>query len=480
MYVKEKSRMVSLGIYLIWAAIFLLGIYALLKYPGQAYIYILFSVVSNTLLYFGFRKNAFFFDTFIGIFFWLGFWLKLTLRVGFMDGLINQGVSYFDGSGAAFDRALLVSSCGMMGLLVASYIREKWVFNYPQKVEGVDQLGLYNFYLKYRKLVLAAFVTLFVAVAASNAYFGIYQRGEIPKTILPFGLGGIYTWLLSFGLASIAAMILRFEFTRQKRTSYLVVILSLLENFVSNVSLLSRGMLLNSSALFFGIFRSVKTYSITSGWRFLVVSFFAFFILFAGSVQFVNHLRSNLYLDTNDVHDVKGMKTPTPLFIDRWVGIEGVTAVSSYPDLGWKLWNEAWKEKFSFNKTSFYDLNLIVSSYKDTDMTKHHFISLPGIIAFFYYPGSYLFLFVCMIALGCFAAAIELSVFKFGGSNLILCALLAQVVAFRFASFGYVPSQSYLLFGTIFLNLAVIYFADKFLLRINKSGAVVSKHLVSD
>lgn len=480
MYVKEKSRMVSLGIYLIWAAIFLLGTYALLKYPGQAYLYILFSVVANTLLYFGFRKNAIFFDTFIGVFFWLGFWLKLTLRVGFMDGLINQGVSHFDGSGAAFDRALLVSSCGMMGLLVASYIREKLVFNYPQKVEEVDQPGLYNFYLNYRKLVLAAFVTLFVAVAASNAYFGIYQRGEIPRTILPFGLGGIYTWLLFFGLASFSAVMLKFEFTLQKRTSYLVVILSLLESFASNVSLLSRGMLLNSSALFFGIFRSVRTYSITSGWRFLAVSFFAFFILFAGSVQFVNHLRSDLYLDTNDVHDVKGMKTPTPLFIDRWVGIEGVTAVSSYPDLGWKLWNEAWKEKFSFNKTSFYDLNLIVSSYKDTDMTKHHFISLPGIIAFFYYPGSYLFLFVCMIALGCFAAAIELSVFKFGGSNLILCALLAQVVAFRFASFGYVPSQSYLLFGTILLNLAMIYFADKLLLRVYKSRAVVSKPLAPD
>lgn len=480
MFFSENSRVVSFSIYLIWAVIILLGAYALFRYPGQAYVYILFSVVSNALLHFGFRRKAFFFDTFIGVFFWLGFWLKLTLRVGFMDGLINQDVSFFDGSGPAFDRALLVASCGMMGLLVASYIRERLVSICPQKMNGVEQPGLYNFYVSHRRSVLAVFVTLFVAVAASNAYFGIYQRGEIPRTHLPFGLGGIYTWLLLFGLASISAVILKFELILQKRTSYLVVILSLFESFASNVSMLSRGMLLNSGALFLGIFRSVKAHSITSGWRFLVVTFFVFVVLFAGSVQFVNHLRSGLYLDTNDVQHVKGMKTPAPLFIDRWVGIEGVTAVSSYPGLGWRLWDEAWKEKFSFNKTSFYDMNLIVSSYKETDMTKHHFISLPGIIAFFFYPGSYLFLFVCMVALGGFAAMIELAVYKFGGSNLILCALLAQVVAFRYASFGYVPNQSYLLFGTILLNLAVIYFADKVLLRIYKKRALASRPLVSD
>lgn len=476
MYVKERTRIISFGIYLVWAAIFILGFHTLFKYPGQAYIYILFSVVANTLLYFGFRKNAFFFDTFIGIFFWLGFWLKLTLRVGFMDSLINQGVSYFDGSGAAFDRALLVSTCGMAGLLMASYIRERWIFNYPQEIQGIDQPGLYNFYSNHRKSILVMFVVLFISVAVSNAYFGIYQRGEIPRTALPLGLSGVYTWLLSFGLASVAAIIIKYEFTRHQKTSYLGVILSLLENFASNVSLLSRGMLLNSSALFFGIFRSVKTYSLASGWRFLIISSFAFIVFFVTSVQFVNHLRSSMYLDTDDAHDVRSMKAPTPLFIDRWVGIEGVTAVSSYPELGWSLWHEAWKERFSFNKTSFYDMNLIVSSYKNTDMTKHHFISLPGIIAFFYYPGSYLFLFGCMIALGSFAAAIEFAVFKFGGRNMILCALFAQVVAFRFASFGYVPSQSYLLFGTIFLNLALIYLADKFLIL--QSGNVASKPIM--
>ena len=154
----------------------------------------------------------------------------------------------------------------------------------------------------------------------------------------------------------------------------------------------------------------------------------------------------------------------TPLFLDRWVGIEGVMSVASYPELGWKLWGDAWKEGYSHNKTSFYDMHLITSPYINTDTTKYHSISLPGILAFCFYPGSFSFLFACMFLLGAIAAVIEVSVYRLGGGNIILCALLAQVVAFRYASFGYVPGQSYLLFGAIFLNLFLIYYSNKLLL----------------
>ena len=69
-----------------------------------------------------------------------------------------------------------------------------------------------------------------------------------------------------------------------------------------------------------------------------------------------------------------------------------------------------------------------------------------------------------MFVVGAIAAAIEISVFKLGGGNFVLCALLAQVVAYRYAHFGYVPSRSYLLFGALYLNIFLIYFSNKFLL----------------
>ena len=45
-----------------------------------------------------------------------------------------------------------------------------------------------------------------------------------------------------------------------------------------------------------------------------------------------------------------------------------------------------------------------------------------------------------------------------GSRDLVFCALIAQVVAFRYASFGYVPMQRCLLFGTILLNVLILYF----------------------
>ena len=479
-----------IALYLLYTAITFLTINAYIHYAGEGYVYLLFTVISNVLLYLGFRKKALFFDTFIGIFFWLGFWLKVTVRVGFSSGVFHEPTGSFDGSGAAFDRGLLVASSGLFALVVATLIRERF-FCYPDKDnQEIFQKGLFNIYQKNRGLVLISFIFMFLFISLSNLYFGIYQRGQVPGTILPYGLGGIYKWLLLFGLASFAAIILRFEYLLGKKNPYWVAVLSLGESFFSNVSLLSRGMVLNSTALFYGLFKSLKFNSVSLSLRFLVIISLIFSVFFVSSVLLVNYLRSHdtvlsRSVDKSkpsdastraeievradvDVRLVKGMTTP--LFIDRWVGIEGVLAVSSSQKVGPDLWQKAWKEIYSDYGTSFYDLNLIKSPYLGMDVAKNHYISLPGIIAFCFYLGSFWFLFGAMFLIGLIGASIDVFVYKFGGKNLILCSLLAQVVAFRFASFGYVPSQTYLLFGTLFLNVIIIYGADKLLKSRSRNG----------
>src|SRR5207249_8572362 len=167
---------------------------------------------------------------------------------------------------------------------------EKYVFTYPVELTDGAHEGLRNAYQNHRKAAWLGFAILFVSVVVTNFYWGIYQRGLIPRTILPYGLGGIYSWLLLFGLASISALILHFEFTLKKKTSYPVVILSLLEGFLSNVSLLSRGMILNTSALGYVVIRSVKLHSLESTFRFWAVSFLIFIILFGSSIILVEHM----------------------------------------------------------------------------------------------------------------------------------------------------------------------------------------------
>ena len=85
-------------------------------------------------------------------------------------------------------------------------------------------------------------------------------------------------------------------------------------------------------------------------------------------------------------------------------------------------------------------MNLNDSTYVGLDMSQHHFMSLLDLIAFGFYPGSYLFLVGCLFASGAFAAGIEVATFTLGGANLILCSLVAQVGGYHDHGLGYVPT----------------------------------------
>jgi len=475
----------------------ILSCFTVANYRGSAIVYIIFAVLLNAFFIQGFTRRRIYFDTFLGIFFWLGFWLKFSVRVAFMGGVFQEPVGQFDGAGAGYDHALLVTSCGVAALLVASAIRRLF-FWYGCAEKNLYNQYIFKFYQEYRKPVLLGFVLSFVAVAFSNVIFGIYQRGTVPRTILPLGLNGVYTWLLLFGFASITALILDCEL-RLKHDPYLVSTIGLLESFFSNSSMLSRGMILNGGALVIGLIDSVRRRFVDINLAYKLFLIVVLLVLFVASVSAVNYVRKDLFFsypgnETSGSPSLPAMAGPTSavaqvlplkslsdqpgtllsqritstingikvLLIDRWVGIEGVMAVSSYKGLGWDLWKEAWQEKYSDSGTSMFDKKILEYKYLDVHLSRHHFINLPGIVAFFYYPGSMTFLFFSMVLVGFIGAAVELFVYKLSGANIILCSLLGEVVAYRYAHFGYVPAQSYLLFGSIFLSVFLIYLLEKF------------------
>jgi len=451
---------------IIYCIISIVTIVASYIYPGHAYIYILFSIVFNILLFMGFRRKRIFFDTFIGIFFWLGFWMKYTFVLLFCEYRFIEATGNFDYSGFASDNALWVCIIGAAGLIIASYLREKWCHEiYPKNV-GENYLGI--FYRKHRSTVLGTFVSFVIIIAAANIWLGMYQRGLSAQTILPFGLNGVYTWLLLFGLTSISAIVIEAEL-RNRRDIYVVAIISMFETFCSSVSILSRAMIINTSALFFGAAEIDRNRDCRMTYKFKMVIFVVFIFMFIGSIFTVSIIRERKFsLDSNAIHETSvGSKISYvariahKLLVNRWVGIEGVLAISSYGNLGNDLWKEAWREKYSDYGTSIYDLNIAKSGYETMHSKKHHFITVPGIVGFFYYQGSLAVLFISMVFLGILAAAIEMVVYKLGGGNMILCSLIGQVVAYRYAHFGYVPGQSYLLFGAIIMNIGIIYLVNR-------------------
>jgi hypothetical protein len=433
-------------------------------------------------LFRGFSQKRSFFDTFIGILFWLGFWFKYSVRIAFMGGVFGD-IGSFDNSGTAHDRALLVSILGALGFITASLIREKFIFSFKKLTRNRIHEGSFSFYKEHRIKIIALFIVLAILVPAGNAYFGIYQRGSIPKIILPFGLNGVMTWLVFFGLTSFFAYILDFELMSSKKISIGMMLLGFFEITLSNLSMLSRGFFLNGSSLLIGVGESFKFLGIEGGRRFYlrlagVLTLLIFISVFATSIirmySFANQDNRGSISITKNINDI--LANSRALIVDRWLGIEGVMAVSSSNFLGNELWKNGWSEKYSTSGTSFYDKTIINSSYKNEDVVNHHFVTMPGAVGFFFYHGNFYFLFLTMIILGLIASFIELLIYKLGGGNLILCSLMSQVVAYRYAHFGYVPAQSYLLFGTIFGNLLIFYFINKWLIYFSKKSLLNSTH----
>lgn len=461
----------------VWVVVFLgistISAFALAEYPGTTWVYLLFTFLSSAVLFFGFGRGALFFDAFIGVLLWLGFWLKFSVRIAFFGGDFNIPVGGFDESPAQYDTVLLAISCALTAILMARFIRSHWCFNYPTLLPENGLSGLYYFYVKYRVLVLVAFVLGVMAISISNIWFGFYQRGQVARVILPFGLNGVYTWLLSFGLAACSAILLRFEFELNRHRYWIVVVIALLETLASNISLLSRGMLLNAGSLIYGGASLFVRAESRVRWRLVAFVATFFCIFFVVSVLSVNAIRAGLFYEKvessterwGSVDGVDGLvvQQTTPLFLDRWVGIEGVMSVVGASQTGWNVFRLALGERFDKEKNSFYDENFIASPYNNMAGDGRHFVSLPGYIAFLFYPVSYIFLFVSVFAFSVAAYIMEYFVYRLGGRNLVLCALIAQVVAFRYTSFGYVPLQSYMLFGTIVANILIFYFADRLL-----------------
>lgn len=462
-------------LYLLFTFIGVFTLMTLAHYPGRAYVYLIFSILINALLFLGLRPGSLFFDTFLGGLLWLGYWLKFSFRTVVFDGKFHDAVGHFDYSADAYDKALLVTSCGIAGFLAARLIRERLLFNSLGALKNSHVNGIRAVYAKYGTLAWLGFCLLVISVTLTNIYFGIYQRGSVPRTVLPFGLGGIYTWLLLFGASSISAVLLNCDMQLRHRISCFLVLLALAETFLSNTSMLSRGMIINASAILLGTYMASRAHGILLRARAVLMTAAALSILFAGSIFAVTQLRSGfsvqepIMAETVKKFEVSPKraqdvaKKSIVLFIDRWVGMEGILAVTSYPGLGWDLWDEAWKEKYSDRGTSLYDRKIAESVYTLLDLSNRHFVSMAGVLGFFFYPGSFGFLFLSMLTLGLLGGLIEAAVYRWGGGNIILCSLMGLVVAYRYAHFGYAPARSYLLFGAIVLNVLMIYVLNRLL-----------------
>jgi hypothetical protein len=405
------------------------------------------------------NRDSLFFEQFIAILLWLGFWFKTSLSFLFPENLFYNEDS--------MDQGLVISAFSLVALSLARFLRGKYlpinkfvIKNYKNDISKIKYL-----YFRKRAEILSAYAAFFIIINACNYHYGIYQRGMQTMFILPIHLNVAVEFMLIFGLGLISSHILFFESYSNKKLPYLAFLIVGIENLFSSISMLSRGMVFGLSSLAYGLFKSIKSKKLSL--LFWFFSIFIIIVLFIISLKTVTEIRKEKYYESDQsASDISNItKSPVYLIYNRWVGIEELIMVINKKELSYKLWLSSLEEDGSKNGPSFFDTNFTKERYANTDWTRNNFITTPGIIAFLYYSGSLTFLFISLIFIFSLTSSIELLAIYFSRSNLIFCSFVGQTLAFRLVHFGFAPLNSYKLYGSIIISIFFINFFYRLTLK---------------
>ncbi len=456
------------------------------NYIGNKILYLSFSIICNFLIFFAFRRNAIFFETYFSIFLWLGFWFKFTYTLVISDGVFRgDGTGLFDYSVNSFNESLVVSQIGILAFILAGFFREYFIFKYPIKINLiVFKKNLFSF---GRKNIWILFIIFFLVTSLINFYFKIYQKGLIPIYEINFLISGTFKWLLLFGLSAFSATLIFLEFNFFKKFFLISTIIILFETFATSSSMISRGMFFNAFALLYGIYKFSNKVNNPNNFDYYLKSFLLIVILFYISVSSVNFIRANYFyigksvefVNKKTINDLQNKDSNVKfssasqlnseilfLIANRWVGIDAVMAVVAKKNiLNIPFFISSFNERPSLDSNTFYETNFELIENKISDKLYKNVKgnTLPGIIAFLYYSGSLYILFFSIFLISIISALLEIFAFKLSSQNLIFSSLIGQVIAFRFTHFGYLPHQSYLLFGSIILTVIFLYILSFYL-----------------
>lgn len=419
-----------------WLALFAAGLYL---YPGAKAVYFLFSVSFLGLLVSGFYRAAGYGYAFLAVFLWLGFWLKHAVHLA-LGNPYTEATGAFDWAPASWDTALAVAAAGALGTVAArllyGYVLGKSTLRQHEPMGAAPA-----FYAGKRRLLWGAALGGLALLGILNSLLGIHQIGLTARTVLPFHLNGIIAWTLNIGGAMLLAVLIQWELADGGKIKW-PLLGALAGAFISSVAILSRGtfVYLGVPALAAAWLNARGGVKVTArGAGLCAVAA----LLLAVALAVVSVSRHMLYegATLRSVAPSAGslLMQVRALAVDRWVGLEGLLSVASFPGKGGPLFMKALTEKRSASSVPFYE-EVAGSYYRDRDTARVQFASIPGGPAFFYYTGSAWAVFLGMTALAGAVLLFELYAWA-ASANPFLCALAGMTAAVTAAQFGTAPGQ---------------------------------------
>lgn len=457
---KVKNIVLFIG-FSIWIT---LTIMALKTYPGSGMLYILFSAVSAAMWVAAWVGPKSYFYIFISTFWMLGFWMKTCIHVIFDLGF-GEPVGTFNGSMAEWDHAVMVSSVAMLAALIFR-LGQICILKYRCDHDDIqpNPTNVPLWYLRHGLLIWCCTIVIILCVAIANFRWSVFQIGLMPN-ILPFKLNALVALGINLFFPFWVATLIWWDVCLH-RSILIRFIGAIFEAVISSVSILSRGayvyhtlhylvssyfnrniihlsrqgylvllglilsgviattlLTTNMRNYFYTPVTQQQTVKKQSGQRMVQKHAIQLNTVQQNSVQ--DNLaqykvakippvqRYNLYQTMFMAGVPDSVTILLTLTIERWIGIEGVLAVSSYNRVGGNLFINGWFEKSTLSTKSVFNY-IARSIYVDprkTGAENFLFSSTPGLVAMLYYSGSYIIVFVGVLLFLLFGGVAEYFVF---------------------------------------------------------------------
>lgn len=438
------------------------------EYPGSLASFSLFDLSFVAMLLLALPRPRSFVYFFFALMLFLGFWSKFMLHVTFGVPLLEP-IGNFVGGPDAWDRVLDVASIAAIGISAARIIHigctrhsAVWKMN--------PQVGVPHWYPHWFKLIWVLSIFAMLLLNVFNFQFAFYQTGVNPRLVLPYHMNVLPGWLISIGFSLWFAVLLHWEFRRRPTSLRNSLMVPIAEGLVSSTFALSRSIyFLHSVPYFLAISSEWHKYRAGLSRRTVVVSVVSWALCFVLSLALVSFFRISIFqlAYVPSIVDVPGhighwggtppaveasrgkvspAKPPagmaaanevtfasmygqmvhqvSALFLGRWIGLEGVMAVSAYPFLGINL---VW-EGFRSPRPGTTPIYQVMSSSPSEVSERFTFGSLPGIVGVLFYSGS-----LVMVVIGAMLVTLVMILTELAASRFTGNVLFSSVAAMGMA-----------------------------------------------
>ena len=418
-------------------------------YPGSKFLFITYCALSMVTVHAALVNRArSFFVFFLFAFLTLGCWAKLVLHVYLGNDFIEP-VGDFDESPASWDKVITVLITAFAALLLCC-----WFVSSRHRKQENQTIPMLNSGLVIKLLAIGIVFTL--GLQAFNYYFSILKIGYEPTLKLNSYLYVVVAFMVAWGNAIALSTLAYWLAEDGKIPPSALFYIAIVEGSLTAISMGSRAQMILHVAVPFAVYLLQGR---RLGWRFSTVQWikisaaaalmFVFSLLavsadrltsFAQAIPFTEkpaeiqeQAKENSARTTGQASlqfPPRRIQPPKPpaklnldneqkakliiqeiskLVVDRWVGIEGVLAVTSHQPLSVDLLRDGLKEDPAKGTQAIFQK---MADAKYERFENFTFMTIPGPIAVLFYSGDHRILFAGISLLFLLGYSIELAARK--------------------------------------------------------------------